>query len=1086
MADINMDNVNIEIESSSDKATSGVDKLIETLNNLKSALSGVGNNTEKYTQKMKDISNIGRNLKVPKVSTKRFKQTNKSQTQKEVEFLNSNVPSKMPETNDEEKIKGVELLQKRLESLNGTINKITQRIGNMFKSLAHSKIASMAIKGLDATFGNLGRRLSNTKNQLASTLKNFSKYALALYGIRSAFYAVRNTANEFLSSQNAVAQQLSANISYLKYALGASLAPVITFLTNLIYSLLRAIQYLVYAFFRINIFAKASAKSMASGAGSAGKTTKELQKQLQAFDELNNINLENKAGSGGGGGGGIAPNIDLSEVDAKFKYLFDDIENWGKNLAEKINNALSKIDWSPILDGAEKASLLLAKITNDFTSYLDFKLLGTTIAQGINTAIVFVNTFYQNYKWDVLGTQLANGLNAMIDTIQWDVLGQLLTDKFRALILTLEGFVTTFHWTTLGKNVGEMMKSAFNNIPWDSLATTINKGATGMLDAFISLLDTVPWEEVGQKIGKFLNDINWGEIISKLFKAIIKVGQGLLSMLWNGIFSGSDTMIIAGLVTSFAALKLSINGLLVITNVAIKFKDFIDIAGGMSKILPIIKSVATALGGIIMIVAGVATAVTTFIDMWKNGVTVLKAALSALGVVVAALGAILLGVSAPVAAIVAGVVVLVGAIALLTKAFVTNKAEIKSVKKAQEDYNKAVEDAAEKQKTYEDAIDRATDTLERLEEVERETGLSGQALYEQVESGALTYANMTQQQREVYKAYKENKAAQDEASEATRAFNEAKKEEVRQSFENQLALANESKDYDTFKKSVVDAFEKGELSADEARTLIERSMTDMSDASEQTFTEDLPNDLKEGLDPDRYASAAQKAGDAIINKFNEWKAKFNVIKQWWDEKIAPWFTKEKWQEIADKAKRGIEDKFNELKAKFSPIRDWWNTHIAPWFTVAKWRELANNGVQGIKNAFSNLNIRIKMPHFSWGQQAVGGTVGNILRALNLPATLPKLSVQWYAQGGFPTEGDLFFANEAGPEMVGSIGNKNAVANNDQITKAIAEATYQAISQALNENQDSGQPIIVNVGNETLYKGIVRSRSQASNQYGITV
>lgn len=1083
-----MDNVNIEIQSSSEKATSDVSQLIETLGSLNSALSNVQKNINKYVQGMGKIGNIGKKIKVPKIST----QSNKTQTQKEADLLNSNTPPNNKKLNNkkgegEEELKGVQLLQKRLESLNGTINKITQRIGNMFKSLAQSKIVSIGLKGLDATFGNLGRRISDTKNRLASTLKSFSKYALALYGIRSAFYAVRNTTNEFLSSQNAVAQQLSANISYLKYALGASLAPVITFLTNLIYSLLKAIQYVVYYFARINIFAKASAKSMASGAGSAGKARKELQKQLQAFDELNNISLQNNAGSGGGGGGGgIAPDMDLSKIDEKFKYLFDDIENWGKNLAETINNALSKINWSPILDGAEKASLMLAKIMNDFTFYLDFKLLGTTIAQGINTAIIFVNTFYQNYKWDVLGTQLANGLNSMVDTIQWDVLGQYLTDKFRALILTLEGFVTTFHWSTLGKNVGEMMKNAFNNIPWDNLAVTINKGITGILDTLINILDTIPWDEVGTKIGKLLNDINWGEIISKLFQVIIKVGQGLLSMLWNGIFSGSDTMIIAGLVASFASLKLSITGLLGITNLAIKFKDFIDIAGGIQKIIPIIQAVGKALGGITLVVTGVATAVTTFIDMWNNGVTVLKAALSALGVVVAALGAILLGVSAPVAAIVAGVVVLVGAIALLTKAYVTNKAEIKSVKQAQEDYNKAIEDAAEKEQTYEDAIDKATDTLERLEEAERSTGLSGQALYEQVENGTLTYANMTQQQREVYKAYKDNETAQNEAAIATNAFNEAKKEEVRQSFENQLALAKESKNYDNFKKSVVDAFEKGEISADEARTLIERSMTDMSGASQKTFTEDLPDDLKEGLDPMKYASASQKVGKAIIDKFDEWKAKFNVMKQWWDEKVAPWFTREKWQDIATKAKDGIVRKFNEWKASFQPIKDWWNEKIAPWFTVAKWKELAQKGVDGIKSAFSNLNIKLKMPHFSWGTQPAGGTVAKILSALNLPTNLPKLSVKWYAQGGFPTEGDLFFANEAGPEMVGSIGNKNAVANNDQITRAIAQATYQAISQALNENQDNGQPIIVNVGNETLYKGIVRSRSQASNQYGITV
>ena len=43
----------------------------------------------------------------------------------------------------------------------------------------------------------------------------------------------------------------------------------------------------------------------------------------------------------------------------------------------------------------------------------------------------------------------------------------------------------------------------------------------------------------------------------------------------------------------------------------------------------------------------------------------------------------------------------------------------------------------------------------------------------------------------------------------------------------------------------------------------------------------------------------------------------------------------------------------------------------------------------------------------------------------------------YATGGFPSTGELFVAREAGPELVGNIGRRTAVANNDQIVEGIA-------------------------------------------------
>jgi hypothetical protein len=59
----------------------------------------------------------------------------------------------------------------------------------------------------------------------------------------------------------------------------------------------------------------------------------------------------------------------------------------------------------------------------------------------------------------------------------------------------------------------------------------------------------------------------------------------------------------------------------------------------------------------------------------------------------------------------------------------------------------------------------------------------------------------------------------------------------------------------------------------------------------------------------------------------------------------------------------------------------------------------------------------------------------------------------YASGGFPTTGQLFVAREAGAELVGNIGGRTAVANNDQITEGIAQAVYSAMMSA---NQGGGE------------------------------
>lgn len=79
-------------------------------------------------------------------------------------------------------------------------------------------------------------------------------------------------------------------------------------------------------------------------------------------------------------------------------------------------------------------------------------------------------------------------------------------------------------------------------------------------------------------------------------------------------------------------------------------------------------------------------------------------------------------------------------------------------------------------------------------------------------------------------------------------------------------------------------------------------------------------------------------------------------------------------------------------------------------------------------AFAGLAV----PNFSRIGKAFSG-VANVI----------KSKIPGFASGGFPEEGQLFIAREAGAEMVGSVGGHTAVANNDQIVSGIASGVAQA-------------------------------------------
>ena len=157
--------------------------------------------------------------------------------------------------------------------------------------------------------------------------------------------------------------------------------------------------------------------------------------------------------------------------------------------------------------------------------------------------------------------------------------------------------------------------------------------------------------------------------------------------------------------------------------------------------------------------------------------------------------------------------------------------------------------------------------------------------------------------------------------------------------------------------------------------------------------------------------------------------------------------------------------------------------------------VGKSAAYGVNSGFNNnLSLNVDGSLISlkntWGITQIGKTIAQLVQngmnsvSYKIATSIEK--IPGFANGGFPETAQLFMANEAGPELVGNIGRRTAVANQGQITEGIAIATYDAMSRALAENKSSGgsPKIVVNVGDKTLYSGYGTYQDEQSNMYGV--
>lgn len=137
--------------------------------------------------------------------------------------------------------------------------------------------------------------------------------------------------------------------------------------------------------------------------------------------------------------------------------------------------------------------------------------------------------------------------------------------------------------------------------------------------------------------------------------------------------------------------------------------------------------------------------------------------------------------------------------------------------------------------------------------------------------------------------------------------------------------------------------------------------------------------------------------------------------------------------------------------------------------IENWSSM--NGLQKIISVLSLLTVALLGAGMAFGVfhtamtmgLATAGIIAGIIAMtgviMNAEGKINDLNVNAYASGGMPQTGEMFIARESGPEYVGRLGNRNVVANNDQIVDSVSQGVYSAVSEALG-GRNASQPVNV--------------------------
>ena len=421
------------------------------------------------------------------------------------------------------------------KALSGTLNNALRTVGGLGARVFDT--LQRAVDGLRAKLTQSNKNLASFRNRLMSIVSGALVFNLISAGLRKT--------TEWMGSAALSSATLRAALGNLQGAASTAAAPLLQAILPALTAIANAAATAFYYIAQLVSFltgksigaSKSAAKAMGKYAKAAKSAGSAADGALAKFDELDVLDKNS-----GGGAGAITPNYDFSTDNPFLDEILQAIKDgdWygvGQLIGEKLRDSLNAIPWPDIQDKARAWATNIANCINGFIEVPGlWEAIGHTVAQGLNTALIFADTLMQGIHWDSLGAGLARGLTTAVAELDWPLLGRVLTDGMRAAILTLYSFVQTYTgWADLGNSIAACINSAIANIPWMEAGLGLSGFVVGLLHTLIATVQGTDWTALGQNIVSMVSAIDWVGLFSAMGTLAIDVLQAI-----NGILDQVD------------------------------------------------------------------------------------------------------------------------------------------------------------------------------------------------------------------------------------------------------------------------------------------------------------------------------------------------------------------------------------------------------------------------------------------------------------------------------------------------------------------------------------------------------------------
>lgn len=329
--------------------------------------------------------------------------------------------------------------------------------------------------------------------------------------VQELYNAYIETASGKVSLMKMQYQELMNNIGLVALNLYAIVAPVLTKILTIANQLL-SVLISVFGWEPKSVGFTSIASDIGNSLDNVAESASKANKQLASFDDVIQIN-DNKSG-GGSGVGGIDPQAlgDFSGLldDAlgksdefvnlweHFKELMEqgDYFGAGKEFMQVITDQLRNIPWDEIKTKASEAGKAVAEFLNgifDVSSLdglLNWRTIGETIAEALNTVITAVGSFLKEFDFKMMGKALGTAWDSLWDNLDIEGAAEALYEAFMGVFEFVNGWLEGGGLSRAAEGIAQFITSLFSNFTIEDTDEIVN-AVTGVIDNIINALSIV-------------------------------------------------------------------------------------------------------------------------------------------------------------------------------------------------------------------------------------------------------------------------------------------------------------------------------------------------------------------------------------------------------------------------------------------------------------------------------------------------------------------------------------------------------------------------------------------------------------------